>query len=411
MTGYTREIRIALSGLVLATLLLCMTGIGASPVFAQVGGDWVITVNYNDLTVHTVNAATNTVYGPFLTGQLGAQGEKLLDVSVTPDGTTAIVSNFSGRRLYFIDVSNRTAPSLLGSTDFSPVGPPLDVAITHDGQFALITDGSLGTWVASVDIASRTLVDTVNLGGNKAHAVAVAPNGTVIVAGASGSTLDTITIDAAGNLSLGTTYTEGLSSCINVGVAPDGETVIVCNLFDNTVAIYQVTGLGALTYKGTVGGLPGDQGAVAFSAAGDKAYVVSVETSPDKLSVLDITAPGTVSLNTAGAADLLSDTAAWFLGVDPIAVAAGGAYVGNPCLDGTTTSNLALVDLTGYGVNSLAVGDFPVGVAAFSQPQRPVGGTTFPLNRFAILSPLAALAALILFGVLELSHRRRAGLT
>ncbi len=346
--------------------------------------DWVITANFDDMTIHTVDTATDTVYGPFLGGQLGTPGGVVLDVAITPDGTIALVSSFLDRVLYFVGICDPTNPSLLGSVDLS--GIPMyaeDIAITPDGKFALITDGGGATVVASVNIATRTVVDAEDIAPNAALAVAVAPNGTVIVADYWGGFLHTLTIDGSGNLSPvvasysdttveATAEWEGVPWPFNVDVAPDGQTVIVCYGWDFAVGVYQVTGPGTLTFSGNVEGLPGTQQSVAFSAAGDQAYVVSAEdypdddpTTPDQLSVLDITAPGNVSLNTAGAANLLSDSGGGWYGVDVIAVANGVAYVGNPSSIGTV-NDLAVVNLTTYSVSPLAVGDFPVGVAARS---------------------------------------------
>ena len=73
------------------------------------------------------------------------------------------------------------------------------------------------------------------------------------------------------------------------------------------MGIYQVTGPGNLAYKKLVTGIPTGTQSVAFNAAGDKAYVMSNSyLTPARLSVLDITAPGDVSFNTAEAATLFS---------------------------------------------------------------------------------------------------------
>jgi DNA-binding beta-propeller fold protein YncE len=85
-----------------------------------------------------IDPVTDTATGPFLEGALGPATD-LLDGVVTPDGTIAIVSNFSAWRLYFIDVGTLT-PSLLGSVSL-PI-PAEDLALTPDGRFVLVTDGS-----------------------------------------------------------------------------------------------------------------------------------------------------------------------------------------------------------------------------------------------------------------------------
>ena len=104
---------------------------------------------------------------------------------------------------------------------------------------------------------------------------------------------------------------------------------------------------------------------VAFSAAGDKAYVVlngrfdEFSALPDQLAVLDITGPGRVSLNAASAVTLPRTTWGGFFGVDVIAVAGDKAYVGYPTESWIEETNpLVVVDLTDYSAIPLDVGGF-----------------------------------------------------
>jgi hypothetical protein len=359
---------LTLDALALVALLLIAASPTAQPVHADAPGtlDWVVTVNYSDTTIHTVNPANNTVYGPFLEGQLGPP-HNLFDIAVTPDGTTALVSSLASRTLYLIDVSDPTTPSLLGSVEL-PM-PAEDIAITKDGRFAVVTDGPFSSLVASVDILFRTLVYTSDLAPSMAQAVDIAPDGTIIVVDYVGGSVATLVIDASGHMTPVESYTHTyggeLPWPVNVGVAPDGETVIVAYAVTDAVGIYQITAPGILSYTGVVSGLPGDQQSMAFGTAGDRAYVVSTTPTPaDQLSVLEIAGPGVVSLRTAGAADLLSDVSGALFGVDVIAVVGSKAFVGQPATYGTTmTPHLAVVDLDDYSVTSLPVGAYPAGVA------------------------------------------------
>lgn len=190
---------------------------------------------------------------------------------------------------------------------------------------------------------------------------------------------------------LPSTPAQALPWPVNVGVAPDGQTVIVCYARDDSVGVYQVTSPGILTFRGNVSGLPvaldaagnvvsGEQ-SVAFSADGSQAYIITNELHtpppefgelPDRISVLNITAPGEVSLNTAGAAILLNHSSVGtppLYGVDVLAVAGSKLYVGNPTTD-DPVNDLQVVDLTDYSVSSLPVGalegESPMGVAAFA---------------------------------------------
>jgi WD40 repeat protein len=339
--------------IVILALVLSLGLVLVPPAEASPDGPFVITVDYSDYSIYTVDTATNTVYGPFLSGQLGS--DWLADVTVTPDGQTAVLCSFDGQTVYFVDVSDPTNPSFLGSLGVGISSEDID--ITSDGKFALVTDGGGTPDVLSINIQTRSIADTATV--SSAQAVAVAPDGTVITADQSASQLTTLTIDGSGNLTVGSTYTSGLSAPGNIGIAPDGQTVIAGNRTGDTVAIYQITGPGTLSYKTTISGLPtDDQQTIAFNEAGDRAYVLSMGPSPDQISVLDITGPGAVSLNTAGAATLSSDRATWY-GVETMVVVGNTLYVGGE--PGTT--DLALVNLTTYGVTTLAVGSDPNGVA------------------------------------------------
>jgi DNA-binding beta-propeller fold protein YncE len=373
---------------------------------------FVIVTNTDDLTIHTVDTATNTVHGPFLGGQLGTSG-LLLDVALTHDGKTALISNgasYGTYTVYFVDVSDPTSPALLGSVPLTTIFPE-DIAITHDDKFAVVTDGTGGTGVVSIDINSRLVADTKN--ATEAEAVAVAPDGTVIVVGTGSNRVETFTIDNTGVLTFSASYTDGLSAPHNVGIAPDGQTVIVCNVGVDTVAVYQITAPGILTYIGTVSGLPGDQQSVAFNQDGSKAYILSLISygpNPDKISVLNITGPGAVSLETAGAATLSNDRMHYF-GVDAITVAGNTAYVaGNP-----EVTDVALFDLTTYNVTPLpGFGEYPTGVDSYTPPSQPpspptplppppspggeVGITVMPMDKAGLLMPWLALAGLLVLG-------------
>ncbi len=251
--------------------------------------------------------------------------------------------------------------------------------------------------MALVNITTRTLVEARDLGSNLAQAVAIAPDGTVIVADYWNGQVHTLTIDDSGNLTPVTSYVlpstpaQALPWPVNVGIAPDGQTVIVCYAQDDSIGVYQITSPGVLTFRGNVSGLPAaldafgnvlsGQQSVAFSAGGSQVYVITNELYtpppelaelPDRISVLDITAPGEVSLNAAGAATLLNHSSIGtppLYGVDVLAVADSKLYVGNPTTD-APVNDLQVVDLTDYSVSSLPVGtlegEAPMGVATFA---------------------------------------------
>ncbi len=370
MKSHTVKSGMILTALALAMLLTLASLLpltAHSPVnsvraYSSDPGTWLITANFSNSTISLVNTTDNMIYGPFLKGQLGP-AKNLFDVAVTPDGKTALVSNFYKQAVYFIDLSTPLSPSMIVSVTL-PM-PPEDIAITHDGKFALVTDGGSSSWVASISLISRTLVYSLNVNLLAAQAVETAPDGTIIIANYLDGRLGTLAIDDAGRLTSVMSYTLDSGGPVNVGVAPDGQTVLVCSGSSRNMHVYQITSPGNLTYKMTVSGIPTGTQSVAFNSAGDKAYVVSSSGVPTQtLSVLDIYAPGVVALNTAAAADLLGEVEGQSFGVDVIAVVGDKAYVGNPSSSSKIPA-LRMVDLDDYSVTSLPLNpkDYPIGVA------------------------------------------------
>jgi DNA-binding beta-propeller fold protein YncE len=325
---------------------------------------WVITAVFSESAVAVINTMDHTVHGPFLAGELGSP-YSLLDIVVTPDGSTALVSNFSNQAVYYLDVSNPIAPSVITSVTIPFFAE--DIALSHDGRYAVVTDGGFTSMVATLDVITPSLVFTANLGTNYAQAVDVAPDGTVVLVNYSAGTLTSLLLDASGTLSHTHTYTQlvdgNRSFPLNVNIAPDGQTVLVSNFYTDAVGVYQIISPGVLTQTGMLHGLPGDQQSIAFSPAGDQAFVLSVVTTPtDQVSVLDILGPGQVSLNAAGVANLKSNAFGGFFGVDVLAVAGGRLYAGNPSSSGMTET-LTVVDLYNWGVTGVPIDDYPIGVA------------------------------------------------
>lgn len=276
-------------------------------------GPWVIVVLNSGGTdaqghdipgaLYTVDSATGTLYGPFLQGQLGSAGGGLFDVAITPGCGIALVSNFVDSTVYLVDFSDPTNLRLIGSVNLGFFAE--DIAITADGKFALVADGGFSARLASINMATGTLVEVQDLGGRYANAVAVAPDGTVIVVDYFGKKVHTLTVDSSGNLTLAQSYDlpmviehgeEIHLRPVNVAVAPDGRTVLVLATNSDHVPVYRITGPGTLEYMGLVEGLPavwrednrawsGSQQSVAFNCKGTQAYVLTngIFSSPNQL--------------------------------------------------------------------------------------------------------------------------------
>ncbi|MGB9006324.1 MAG: YncE family protein [Candidatus Aminicenantales bacterium] len=333
---------------------------------------WAIVVNRNGANIHIIDLGQNPprIYGPFLTGQLGHQ-RGLVDVAITPDDHYALISNFYNNEVYRVDISDPTNPKLAGKLAISEIMPE-DIAISPDGNFAAISDGFGGSsvrWLIffNPETFSGYSVYELQTHGGTAQAVDIAPNGTVIICDVSSNRI----IYGRINNSYTGLVSEGeLSSPenpTNVSISPDGTTALVANVWKRRAGVFQITGPGTV-----VPGVPSyidltsSPQSIDFSPDGQRAYIVSTNDRPDKISWVNVNAPGRVSLGASPAANLLSSCSSAYYGVDILAVAPGGtqAVVGTNALD--RTFDVQLVNLNTFGVTSIpTAGDDPAGVATF----------------------------------------------
>ena len=145
---------------------------------AGVGG--LVAINSVYSSIKTVNPRALALSQRLLDGQMegiptelhpNPHGGGLFDAIVTPDGKTAVVSNFGESLVYFIDLSNPASPTVLGNVpikyDTGTVdeeGHPIvygffaeDMALTPDGRYLLVTDGGFTSKMALINVRTRTL--------------------------------------------------------------------------------------------------------------------------------------------------------------------------------------------------------------------------------------------------------------
>lgn len=351
---------------------------------------FAVVANLNDRTIQTVDLGTSppTVYGPFLSGMLGTSGD-LRDVAITPDGNSALVSNSGLMKVFRIDISDPTNPTLSGSVDL--VFTPGDIAIAPNGEFALVTGLFGDNRIAIIDLSAFTVTTTYTLTTPDAQAlcIAIAPdNQTVIVCDPNFPNPGQIIFGAidpsSGLMSESTLPTE--FTPFNVAVSPDGQTVLVGTnpiIFSipSLLNVFRITAPGVLVQAtpASISGIPSQQ-SIVFSPDGSRAFVVSNDfeeisspsptPTPDQLFEIIINGPGDVSLGT-GVANLLSNTgsASQFFGVDVAAVTPDGllAVVGNPSFTHASpsgpSSDVSLVNLVDFSVTNIDTNsNFPVGI-------------------------------------------------
>jgi DNA-binding beta-propeller fold protein YncE len=355
----------------------------ASAAFRVAWADpWAVVANHDQLTVHTIDLGTDPpdVYGPFLQGELGTSG-RLLDVAVTPDGHYALVSNFDSHTVYRIDLSDPANPTLEGLVDIGFEAQDIDIA--SNGQFALVVDGVSGNKMAIINLIDFPQSTTHELTTEDAHAVAVAiapDNRTVIICDEFNDWIIYGELDPTVGLKSENWLLTGAGP-INVAISPyDGETVLVANDLDQTVSVFRITDPGSIEPRGIVSELPGGEQSIAFSPDGTRAYVVSYGSLgqfDDQLSWLGINGPGNVYLGKAGVTTLPTNVAAGvFFGVDVLAITPDGSHALVTNQGSTGYSNglieyVAMVDLSNNWktteINTDS--DFPVGIAVFNQFQ------------------------------------------
>src|SRR3990170_4454579 len=194
---------------------------------------FAVVANEFDRTINTIDLGTGppTVFGPFLGGQLGGSG-RLQDVATTPDGNFALVGNSGIQTVFRIDVSDPTNPTLAGSINIGlgSVDGEIDIAIAPNGQFALAV-GGLENQVAIIDLAPFTLATTYTLTTpvSTTGCIAIAPdNQTVIVCDTSNNRIIFGPLDLSSGLTSETTLAAG-DTPINATISPDGQTVLVAN--------------------------------------------------------------------------------------------------------------------------------------------------------------------------------------
>jgi DNA-binding beta-propeller fold protein YncE len=104
-------------------------------------------------------------------------------VAATPDGNTVIFTNAEEKKLGFVSLTNPTSPSLVGNVDLTALGEPTSVAITPNGQYAIVAilrDPQPGLLVF-VNVNTRQIVGQVQLRGIGPDSIAIAPDGQRVV--------------------------------------------------------------------------------------------------------------------------------------------------------------------------------------------------------------------------------------
>ncbi len=322
--------------------------------------------NSNTNSLQFINPITQAVSPSLLKGDLGSYGGGLFDVVISPNGKTAVVSNFGDSKLFFIDISGgfAVAPTIIGEA-YIPFFAE-DLAISPDGKWVLVTDGGFSSRVAAVNIETGVLVNN-NTKSQQAQAVTITADGkTVITADYWNQAVHSYAFDTTTGIITykDTAYISGLRP-VNVVVSPDGKTILVANAVGYTTAVITFWGDMKLHINGYFTLPTKTAQSVAFSKDGTKAYYLSSSyLFGANIVQVNVTAPGVVTVGATIPLSIPRGTSQLF-GVDTLAIDPSGnyLYVTNPTLSGGVVE-VTVIDLTtNTEVNQLHGNGIPTGIA------------------------------------------------
>ncbi|MCB5255753.1 MAG: T9SS type A sorting domain-containing protein [Candidatus Cloacimonetes bacterium] len=312
------------------------------------GSDFLLVANYTPPSLSIVDVATNTVLGPFLEGQLGAQ--RLLDVVLSSDSQFALVSNFANHTVYHLDLSNILQPAVLSAyqLDFAAE----DITLSHDDRYALVADGATATYLGVLDLQSRTLVQNIDISPHQAQGVEISRDGKVLVNDTNGGLVHQYYLDfETGELSY-TDVSVSVNSPLNTAIHPSGDYAIACSHSSDS----KVLSLHADNSIQIIQSLPQSSQSAIYSKDGSRALIGGANNILSEYAVL---ADGTLEL-------LYSHTlpyspSAGFFGVDMIAISSdkSKAYISASTNDEIVP--LVSIDLYTHELQQLTL-PHPVGI-------------------------------------------------
>lgn len=343
-----------------------------------IAAPWAVIANETDRTISTVDfgGTPPAIHGPHLAGQLGAlsTGQGLSDVVVAPDGRFALLANFDGKTVYRVDLSNPQAPTLARAIATSI--NPLDIAISRDGAWAVVSSGSGTKSLEFIDLSSNVSTNhPFTLSGASAQAVEISPDGRYVVAADyAGDRMIWGEVNPAHNglLSEHEAYVSPGVGPSNGAISPDGKLGLIAGSTDNYIYIYYFDEAGVVHTRTPISvEMPQS---IAFSPDGSRAYVLALNgNAPDTL--VELTISGTNAALSGRTATLPTNRTSVQFGIEPLAVSPDGSFVivGNPGVGasgGSRTRNISRVAVSDFSVGTVALDTgYPTGVALFNPAQ------------------------------------------
>jgi DNA-binding beta-propeller fold protein YncE len=208
-------------------------------------------------------------------------GSDVIDVAVSPDGSTAAVTSFSAQRVTFIDLT--TQPPVIKGFVSTPIAAE-GIVFTADGKFVVVADGGGSTTVVSIDVAAQRLVSSIALPVT-AQGVAVTVNGKVLANAFNNGVVRTLNISGAGVLTDVGSVSTGSFNPINVAASPNGQLALTANFDASNLGILRIAADGTVTSNGTVLSNFFDPQSISFLPNGTGAYSLSCDGQVASVSI------------------------------------------------------------------------------------------------------------------------------
>ena len=173
--------------------------------------------------------------GSIPTGGDGGSGSSpyAFDIVVTPDDSTAYVSNLNTGILSVLDLRTSTLKTVLALS----VGLA-SLAITPDGKTVYVDNYFFGT-LTTINVSDNTVRSTLSVGGGPGM-ISITPDGKTAYVAASFS--DTISIiDVSTETIVGSIALPAGSGPYGCAILPNGKTMYVANSFNNTVTVVRLS--------------------------------------------------------------------------------------------------------------------------------------------------------------------------
>jgi hypothetical protein len=327
------------------------------------GGGSAIIANYSGSSVSVIDTDKNLI-----ASTVGI-GSDVIDVAISPDGTTALATSFGSRVVTFLDLTV-SPPKIRGSVTIPIYAEKVEMSVSPSG-FAVVSDGGGSTTIVAIDVANMKIASTLGLPVST-EGIAFTPSGTVLVSSFGNSVVRVVNMTGAGILSdSGVSLTTGGTGTINVSASPDGRLALTANWSSNNIGVLAITNgvvkgaaiSGFVPRAVLVGGggsatvIPGFTcpQSIAFSPDSRRAWVLGCDGS---VGVLNIDSLGNVT--DTGIRIQVSGGIQSYYGVDQIAVSTDGTRVfvhsaGTVSVISTATNNVVATvpipgDVQGGGI-------------------------------------------------------------